>query len=186
MISSIYTKLSEGLKVDTSGSRVSSSKKPAIALAIIGIALGLVLILSGVGLWALNGLNALTKQFANPVEAKAKASSLDLPSRLDALVADGKLAQAVALLENEENERGLSVQLSNKLDGFYILQAKQLGASGKKNQALAKLKLIPAESSKWTEAQALVHSINAAHRTDHALGGHGVKSKKHHARKHHG
>ncbi len=78
----------------------------------------------------------------------------------DKLVKEGKLAEAKQLLEQEEDQRGLTPEISDKLDTVYIEMAKKAIANGKRSEAADLLKLIPADAAKYQIAQALLKKLH--------------------------
>lgn len=81
--------------------------------------------------------------------------------KVDGLIASGDLAKARALLEDMESARGLTPELSDKLDIVYIKQADQFAANGQKAEAIKVLTLIPTESAHYAKAQESIKKFNA-------------------------
>ncbi len=91
-----------------------------------------------------------------PIETKTLTTL-----EIDDLLKTGDYTGARALLESEETARGLTPELSEKLDSVYIKLAEVAASKNAKSEAINLLKFIPSESSLYSNAQNLMKEITA-------------------------
>ncbi len=83
----------------------------------------------------------------------------ELLAKVNELVQKGKLNDARKILEEEEDAKGLPAELSDKLDTIYIGIARYKKNNGAVQEAIDTLKLIPAESSHYQDAQKYIKQL---------------------------
>lgn len=137
----------------TSRSRNAGPRVPAGPI----VAVVLLIVLGGAGFMFKDQLMPMINGImAGAPSQKAEDNNEKLISQVNDLMAKGKLNEASKLLESEEDANGLPAELSEKLDVIYLGIAKYKKNNGAANEAIEKLKLIPAESSHYAEAQKLI------------------------------
>jgi len=86
-------------------------------------------------------------------------------AKVDQLIAAGHLQLARKILEEEELARGLTPEMSDKLDQVYLNQARYFARNGAKADATKLLELVPIESALYAEAQQLIKDLKAEPKT---------------------
>jgi len=135
----------------------SRSNGPRLQLGPIIAGLAIV----GIGVAGYLNKDAVMKVFNETMASMAPAEKpadkdAELLTQINDMIAKGKLNDARKLLEQEEDAKGLPPELSEKLDVIYLGIAKYKKNSGATAEAIDALKLIPAESSHYAEAQKLL------------------------------
>lgn len=97
------------------------------------------------------------------------AANLDqlVSDKSESLIKSGKLTEAVKLLEQTEDQRGLTSELSDKLDRVYIALAKQAIAKGNREKAAELLQLVPPDAEQYKTARSLLQSNSATKKKSH-------------------
>jgi hypothetical protein len=132
---------------DGSTTRVASVRYgPILAVTVVCVSAGLSI------------FGNLTK--VPPIETKTLTNL-----EIDDLLKTGDLKGARALLESEETARGLTPEMSNKLDSVYIKLAEVAASKNAKSEAIKLLEFIPSESSLYSNAQNLMKEITATPKT---------------------
>ncbi|MBX9668228.1 MAG: protein kinase [Candidatus Obscuribacterales bacterium] len=141
-------------KSSKSRSHKSLPRIPVVPIAIGAVVLG-VLVFGVVNFGNIStGIGNMIKGMT-PAEKPADKDAV-LVTTVNDLMKAGKLNDARKMLEQAEDERGLTPELFDKLDNVYLSIAKYKKNQGATNEAVEILKLVTSDSAKFAEAQKLL------------------------------